>query len=89
MWFTITRARGTGRASVYFATVDGTALHHADYVAKHGIVTFRPGQTVATISVAVKADKVVEPSEIFAVVLSKPHTGWIGRGTGTGTIIDR
>src|SRR5206468_2022077 len=45
-------------------------------------------QTSRTFTVAVKGDRLPEPTETFAVNLSAPINGTIGDGQGVGTIVD-
>jgi hypothetical protein len=70
------------------ATVPGSARPGQDFIATSGTVTIAPGQTTATVMVPVVPDTIVEPDEIFSVVLSNPVNGTIGDGTGVGTIED-
>ncbi|HET6520756.1 MAG TPA: Calx-beta domain-containing protein, partial [Geminicoccaceae bacterium] len=65
-----------------------TAMARADFVAASGEVTFRPGQTAATIAVGVRGDTVDEDDETFEVVLSNPSGAVIRDGTAVGTITD-
>lgn len=87
MVFTVTLSAASGVATtVNFATLDGTALAGADYEATSGLVTIAAGQTTATITVAIVADAVAEPSETFTVRLSGPGMASISTATATGTI---
>jgi hypothetical protein len=43
-------------------------------------LTFAPGETTKTITVAVKGDRVVEPHETFVVNLSSPPNAGIADG---------
>ena len=74
--------------SVAFTSADGTATAPADYTAVSGTLTFAPGDTSKTVSVALEGDSVDEPDETFTVVLSDAVDGSIGDGSGTGTIVD-
>jgi hypothetical protein len=75
--------------AVRYATENGTALAKNDYISRSGTVTFRPGQTRATISVPIVNDKVWEGDETFSVRLSNPTNATIGgSGTETFTIQD-
>jgi large repetitive protein len=76
----------TETVTVDWATEDRTATAPSDYAADSGTVTFDPGDTSETVTVAVHGDLVREPDETFAVVLSAPSNGTVGDGTGTGTI---
>lgn len=76
--------------SIPFRTVDGSATAGADYGAKSGSVTFKAGQTVATVEVAVRGDTTQEGTEFFSLVLDPPpaiKNGVLG-AAGTATIVD-
>ena len=51
-------------------------------------MTIPAGQTSATITVAVRGDRLAEPTETFAVNLSAATNATIGDGQGVGTILD-
>jgi len=74
--------------TVDFATQDGSAVAGQDYVAANGTLTFAPGETSHTITVAVTADNPPESDEEFTVVLSNPVNTGIGKGTGTCLITE-
>jgi hypothetical protein len=74
--------------SVDFSTQDGSAVAGQDYVATNGTLTFSPGETSRTISVAVTADGPPESDEQFTVVLSNPVNSFLRRGTGTCLITE-
>jgi chitinase len=73
---------------VNFATVNGTAAAGPDYAAQSGTLTFAPGQTTATVTVAVRGDVTAEPNETFQVHLSQPAGAVLAEGQGVGTIVD-
>ncbi|HET9317550.1 MAG TPA: Calx-beta domain-containing protein, partial [Vicinamibacteria bacterium] len=73
---------------VDYQTSDGTATAGSDYVAATGTVTFPPGQTTRTVSVAVSGDGVDEPNERFHLNLINPADGSIGNPDGQATIVD-
>jgi hypothetical protein len=75
--------------TVNYATADGTATTaDNDYRATTGTLTFSPGQTSKTITVAVKGDKVKEPDETFFVNLSGATNATISKAQGIGTILN-
>ena len=74
--------------TVDYATADGTALAGSDYVATSGTLTFTPGQTSQTITVAVTADGPPESDESFAVTLSNAANAVIARAQATCTITE-
>jgi len=89
MTFTVTLSQAsTSPVTVGYATADGTATAGSDYNTSSGTLTFAPGETTKTITVAVRGDTLVESSETLRVVLSNPTGATISVGTGTGTITD-
>jgi len=58
-------------------------------VAKSGSVTFAPGETTKTISIAILGDNLVEADETFLVRLSGPLNATLSDWEGIGTIRDR
>ena len=65
-----------------------TAAAGSDYTATSGTVIIPAGQNSRTFSVAVIGDRLVEPSETFAVNLSAPINAAIGDRQGIATILD-
>jgi hypothetical protein len=87
--FTVTLSEpATGTVTVNYATADGTAQASHDYEAAAGTLTFAPGETSKTITVAVKGDTQVEAHETFFVNLSGAVNAVIGDGQGLGTIFN-
>src|SRR5262245_7717327 len=78
----------TGTVTVNYGTADGTAQASRDYEAAAGTLTFAPGETSKTITIAVQGDKQVEASETFFVNLSGAVNADIGDGQGLGTILN-
>ena len=74
--------------TVSYTTEDNTASAGSDYNSNSGTVTFAPGQTTQTISVAITDDTLNENNETFAVNLSQASNATIADGQGIGTIID-
>jgi peptidoglycan/xylan/chitin deacetylase (PgdA/CDA1 family) len=74
--------------TVGYTTADGTAIAGTDYTAISGTLTFSPGQTAKTVSVAVRGDALDEPDETFTLQLRDPSRTSIARGTATVTIVD-
>jgi Ca2+-binding RTX toxin-like protein len=76
--------------SVPYATADITAKANSDYKPVAGTLTFNPGESTKTVSVAIIGDRRFEKNETFALVLGKP----VGNATlpakfyGTGTIVN-
>jgi hypothetical protein len=87
--FTITlSAPSVVSASVSYATADGTATVPGDYLATSGQITFQPGETVATVSVAVRGGLPHDGNETFTLNLLSAIDATIDRGIGVGTILD-
>ena len=85
--FIVTRSGSTTLTStVNFGTADGTALSASDYVAQNGTLTFGPGETAKTISIAINGDGEAEADETFSVLLSTPTLATVIGGPATGTI---
>jgi CSLREA domain-containing protein len=74
--------------AVKYQTADGTANAGTDYAATSGTLTFAPGETTKTITVAVNGDVQPEPDETFFADLFSPTNTAIVKGQGTGTIVD-
>jgi Calx-beta domain/FG-GAP-like repeat/Domain of unknown function (DUF4214) len=87
--FNVSLSAASGKPiSISYATADGTAVAGTDYQAAAGTVTFSPGQTTRTISVAVNGDTGVEPDETFFVNLSNPVNVTLSDAQGQGVITD-
>ena len=73
-----------------YTTSDATAEAGSDYEAATGTVTFLPGETVKSVSVAVNGDEMSEATEQFSLVVTP--TDAIANGTsdaaGVATILD-
>ena len=82
---TLSRAR-TSATTVGYATADDTATAGSDYTAASGTLTFAPGETGKTVSVAVLDDAHDEGSETLTFTLSNPSGARIADGEATGTI---
>src|SRR5262249_35111374 len=75
--------------TVQYATANGTATAPADYTAiPLTTLTFNPGQTTKTVTVAVNGDMLDEANETFVVNLSAPTNATIADNQGVGTITD-
>lgn len=87
--FTVTLSATWGETvTVDYATADGTATAGGDYQAQSGTLTFAPGQTSKTITVAVTGDGLAEPTETFSVSLTGATNAAIAVQQGNGTILD-
>jgi len=79
--------------SVDVTTIDGTAVAPGDFAAlTSSTVSFLPGETTATIDIAIVDDILAESDEVFTVGLSNPVNAILstvpGTASGTGTIVD-
>ena len=89
MTFTITKSGNTRLdATVGWATSDGTARAGEDYANSSGSVTFAPGSTSMSVTVAIIADDRYEGEENFTVTLSGPAMSTLDDASATGTITD-
>ena len=87
--FTVTLSQASPlTVTVGYNTTPGTATAGADYSTTSGTLTFSPGQTSKSLSVAVLGDTLDENDETFSVNLSAPVNATVSTGTGTGTILD-
>jgi hypothetical protein len=66
-----------GTSTVTYTTADGTAHAPADYVAKTGTVTFKPGDVYRSITLSIKGDNTQDqdPLKDFFVTLSDASAG--------------
>ena len=76
------------------ATRDGTATAGEDYLARHAVLLFEPGETEKTVAVAVLTDGRAEGEETVLLRLLKAKTTWpdglahIVEAEAQGTIVD-
>ena len=89
--FTISLSRPVDQdISLTYATRNGTAVARQDYVTTSGQVTFLAGQTVATVTVPILGDLVLEDRETFDLVVT-PTAEFSSAGfghIGTAAILD-
>jgi hypothetical protein len=78
-------AASANTITVEWTTANGTA-GPADYVVANGRLTFTPGETQKTITVLVKTDERVEPTETYRVKLTRPTYATIGDSHGIAYI---
>jgi len=74
--------------TVDYATSDNTATSGTDFEAASGMLTFAPGVTSQTVSIAVLGDTIYEGNETFLVGLANVAGALIADGQGVGTILD-
>ena len=85
--FAVTLDRAaSGTVTVDYATSDGTATAGSDYTAASGTLTFAPGETAKTVTVAVLDDSHDEGQETLTLTLSNPSGTYLEDATATGTI---
>src|SRR6185295_3092111 len=85
--FTVTLSAATPvPVTVDYATANGSATAGSDYETAQGTLTFPPGTTTQTLSVAVKGDTTFEVNETFVVNLSNATNAVIAGAAGVGTI---
>jgi hypothetical protein len=89
MSFTVTlSAASSTTIAVDYATADGTATAGTDYQPTSGTLTFNPGETSKTVTVAIMGDTTPEPDETLFLNLSNPVNAGIADGQGQGTILN-
>jgi len=81
-------APATVPVTVFFSTVDNTALAGLDYIATNGVVDIPVGATNRAITVAVLGDRLFEPNENFSVILNSAVNAYFQRRGGTCLILD-
>lgn len=89
--FTVTLSAAYDQpVTMSFATTDGSArAYSGDYVAQSGTLTFAPGQTTKTITIAVKGDGKREYDEYFYVDLSgNSSNSLLTKSYGVGDILN-
>jgi len=89
--FTVTLSAAYDQpVTMSFRTNNGTAkTGDNDYVAKSGTITFNPGETSKTITIAVNGDSKKESDEVFYLDLSgNSGNSLFAKSRGTGTILN-
>ena len=74
--------------TVDWETAPGTATAGDDYTAASGTLTFGPGETTKTVSIAVLDDTQVENDETLTLGLSNASGATIADDEATGTVTD-
>ena len=74
--------------TVDYFTADGTATADVDYLAGSGTITFAPGETSKTVTIAVTGDNLDEVNETFWLNLDNATNAVISELQGTLTIVD-
>ncbi len=84
----LSQAQTSQSVTVGFTTSNGTASAGSDYTAAAGTLTFPPGVTTQTVSVAVHGDTLFESNETFVVTLSNAAHATIIDAAGVATIVN-
>ncbi|MDE2881348.1 MAG: hypothetical protein OXP70_05805, partial [Acidobacteriota bacterium] len=74
--------------TVSYRTADGTAEAGADYEAGAGELSFAPGESERSVTIAVIDDALDEADETLLVQLGEAEHASVGDGEATGTIVD-
>jgi VCBS repeat-containing protein len=89
--FTVTLSAASGQTvTVDYNTSSGTATMGSDFTGATGTLTFAPGTTTQTITVAITNDTIYEgaTAETFNVNLVTPVNATISDNLGIGSIVD-
>jgi uncharacterized repeat protein (TIGR01451 family) len=78
----------TTLSRVRFQTQDITATANSDYLPASGEITFQPGETAKTFTVAVIGDVVFEPDETFKVVITGADNATFSTSPAICTIVN-
>ena len=83
-------SESSGTVTVNYATADGTATARDDYTATSGTLTFAPGETEKTVSVAIIDDTAKDGGQTVLLVLGDPVGGrlLLAKSTAFGAIFD-
>lgn len=74
--------------TVNYATSNGTATAPGDYMSATGTLTFTPGTTQTTLSIAIVNDAQIENAETFSVTLSNPVSATLGTPSAASVTIN-
>ncbi|MEE9491835.1 MAG: Calx-beta domain-containing protein [Gammaproteobacteria bacterium] len=81
-------APSTQLITVDYVTVNGSASAGSDYTAVSGTLTFNPGETTQTVSVAIIDDALSEDAETFSIRLENPQNVVLVSNSSMITITD-
>ena len=84
----VLNAPSADTVTVNYATSNGTATAGSDYTAASGTLTFAPGETSKSFSVAIIDDSIAETSETINLTLSSATKAALGQATAVLTIVD-
>ncbi|MEG3439826.1 Calx-beta domain-containing protein [Pannus brasiliensis CCIBt3594] len=71
-----------------YATADGSALAGSDYLATSGTLTFNPGETSKSFSIAVYGDSIAESDETLLINFTDPLNATLTNNQTVFTIVD-
>jgi PKD repeat protein/DNA/RNA endonuclease G (NUC1) len=87
--FTVSLNEASTRpVAVNYSTANGTAVAGVDYTATTGSITFAPGQTSQSVTIAINGDRLDEIDENLSLNLTSPVNATIADDRGIATIID-
>ncbi|MFC0348983.1 retention module-containing protein, partial [Undibacterium danionis] len=87
--YTVTlSAASIAPVTVNYGTVNGTAIAGSDYSVTGGSLTFAPGETSKTVTVAITNDSITESLESFQFVISGANNAVLGTSSVNTNIID-
>jgi Calx-beta domain len=81
-------AASTDTVTVSYTTADSSAATPLDYGQAGGTLTFAPGETAKTVTVAVNGDMTDEHHETYFLNLANPSNAGLAELRGVGTILD-
>ena len=83
----LNRLASTG-ATMQYSLQGGTARSGVDFSLKSGSLSFTTTQLSKAVTIKITTDFVPEPTESFTLVLTNVSGAVVGKGSGTGTILD-
>lgn len=87
--FNVTLGQASAQTvTVVFQTTAGTATAGSDFIATSGTLTFAPGETSRTITIAILGDTTLENDETFTIHLSNPTQAQLADSLGVATIVN-
>ncbi len=66
--------------TLWYQTIEGSALAGQDYEASEGWLTLAPGETQLSIPVSILGDRQSEADETFSLQISDPSNQWLAQG---------
>jgi chitinase len=78
----------TGESLLNFGSRNGTAVQPSDFIPRFGTFRFQTGQTAKFARIIINGDRAPENTEQFQFFLFQVLQARVGKGVGTGTILD-